>query len=720
MANIATQAMTGLATARPIVAAMIQAARPDPVLGVADWAEQRRYVSENSGSPRPGKWSNAVTPFAVEIMNCLDPEHPARTVTLKCAAQLVKSEVVLNFIGWTIDADPAPKLLVQPSLDEVRLWSATKFEPMVESTPSLRGKVFEVIERSKTASTTSTKKYRGGPLHVVSAGASKQLQAKSVKRIALDEVSEYPADAGDRGDPVEQAIVRADAHADAKILLASTPKELPGCRITQWYERGDQRQFYVACPDCGARQILLIAQIKAKGETAIYECAACAAEIPEQAKGAMLAGGVWLKTYGDDEDANPAPPAVIAAEDFFAWTRRGSAGRDPSFHLNQAYSPFKPWGRLLAEARDAESDPVKRKTFRQQKEGLAWDPAVDAPKHEELYEARGQFVTRGVVPAWACLITGAADVQNDRIEWAAYAWGPDRDGARFEWGVCEGDTLTDAPWLALANVLTRRFPGEATVPLGFDAFGVDSGGGAGRTAMVYDFVRRSPGVKALKGASHPRTLPLEEGRQGKVKNRAGRWVSAKIHLVGGWAVKKLIYAMLFRGVAAAAAQERCEAALHYTADTPVEHFRQLTAEVFIEPRSRRAGAIGNWEKLPGRANEQLDLATYAYALAWDKGLERWTAAEWAQLFAARAKPADDAPLLNFAARAMDAPAPIAAGPGAPPQSSGPAAGDADAAKSSASPPTAKAGAALPANPGAGRPAWLDRLAKHNQKGKPPS
>jgi phage terminase large subunit GpA-like protein len=704
-----------LTPARRLYKALAAAAEPTPELSVAEWAEQRRFVSEDSGSSRPGKWSNATTPFAIEMMECLSPDHPARIVTLKCASQIVKTEVGLNWIGQTIDVDPAPFLVMEPSLEEARLFSATKFEPMVQATPTLRGKVFEVIERSRTGSTTKTKKYRGGPMHIVSAGASKELQGKSVKRVFADEIAEYPADVGDRGDPLAQGITRTDGHPDYKVLQASTPKELPTCRITIEYEKGDQRQFYVPCPHCAARQTLEFERIVRTGDTAAFTCGACGALIGEEHKPAMLAGGVWIKCYASADAANPAPPAVFQAKALDTWRARGTEGREPSFYLSQVYSPFKSWARLLNEAAEADRDPTLRKTFRQQKLGLAWDPSVDAPDHEALYAARGGHVKRGLVPAWACLLTGAADVQNNRIEWAVYAWGPDKSGARIDWGVCEGDTSTDAPFIELARVVAGRWPGEATVDLGLDAFGIDSGGGEGRTAKVYEFVRRSIGLRALKGASRHDALPFGEGGIGKVKSRSGRYVTAKIHLVGGWAVKKTIYAMLFRAIAAQDSGERLPDGLYFSGDTPEEHFKQLTAEVFKEPKSRRAGAVGYWERVSGRANEQLDLAVYAYALAWDKGLERFGPTEWAKLFAQRAKPSHEAPLLDFAAREATKepphPLPLAV---EEPAATDPAAG---------SPQQAPAGPAavktrLAPNPGQGKPAWLERLAAMNNKGKP--
>lgn len=660
----------------------MRAAAPEPLYSTAEWAEARRFVAEESGSSAPGKWSNAKTPFAIEIMDCLDPEHPARTVTCKIASQICKSEIALNWIGKTADVDPAPMMLLLPSLDEIGKWNATKWEPTLDATPALRGKVFDVVDRSRLGSTSSFKRFRGGFLVITTASSSKGLQARSIKRGIADEISEYPEDAGGRGDPIDQMMTRADGHADAKFLLISTPSETGTCRITARYDASDRREFYCPCPHCESYQTLDFDRLQrddAAPGGAVLPCQACGVLLTELDKTDMLARGAWVRRH-PDESVGPVPPTCFAHEDLAAMRARAPAGRDPGFWLSQVYSPFKPWGALLREAAESEAKGgVALKTFRQQKLALAWDPATDAPDHVALFEARGAHVTRGVVPAWACMITGACDVQNDRLEWAAYAWGPDKAGARFDWGVIEGDTLTDAPWAELAQVISRRWPGEATVPLGFDAFGIDSGGGMGRTAKVYAFVKRSSGLRALKGASNPRALPLVEGGQTWAKNAAGKKITARVWLVGGHEVKKTIYDMLHRGLDAHATGERAAWGLYFTQDSSEEHFKQLTAEVYRDSRSKRPGALGWWEKLPGRPNEQLDLAVYAYALAWSKGLERWGATEWAQLFAARALPSGDAPLLDLVARDLENARAALGPPFGPPSASAapPSLGEAD-------------------------------------------
>ena len=42
-------------------------------------------------------------------MDVLSPSHPCRQVVLWSAAQLLKTEVLLNFIAFIADVDPGPE-----------------------------------------------------------------------------------------------------------------------------------------------------------------------------------------------------------------------------------------------------------------------------------------------------------------------------------------------------------------------------------------------------------------------------------------------------------------------------------------------------------------------------------------------------------------------------------------------------------------------------------
>jgi len=54
------------------------------------------------------------------------------------SAQVGKTEVINNVIGFHIHQDPAPILLVQPTIEMAETWSKDRLAPMLRDTPVLR------------------------------------------------------------------------------------------------------------------------------------------------------------------------------------------------------------------------------------------------------------------------------------------------------------------------------------------------------------------------------------------------------------------------------------------------------------------------------------------------------------------------------------------------------------------------------------------------------
>ncbi len=667
--------VSGLAIAAVVVFGTLSlAAKAQISRGVAQWAQEDRYVAAESGSSRPGKWDNATAPLAIEPMECLSADYPCSDVVISASAQLFKTEVGTNWIGQTICDDPCSFMGVFPSLDELKAYNNTKFQPTVDATPALKAKVIEVVERSRSGSNIAFKRFPRGYFILTTASSSKGLQGRSIKRLWCEEVSEYPADAGGRGDPCKQARARGDAHDDFKALWTSTPKDLPHCRITAMYEAGDRRKYYAQCPQCRWHQVLLFENMlppDRKGGRATFKCIANGCIIDEIHKSAMLGEGAqlgrfWIKTYPSDDQENPAPPLFFPPEDLAHWRARTSEGRYPSFWAWQAYSKLKSWSAIWREYEQATDDvatgrdPDALKVFNQQKLGLAWDAASEAPDFQKLFEVRGKYVKRGVIPAWACEVAISADVQGDRLEYDVYAMGPDLAMARFDWGVIDHDPLKPEAWAAMAEVIGRRWPGEACVDLGADIVGIDSGGLKGVTERVYRFVRARPNVLALKGSTDWQAIPLTAGKRQRRRMDDGTYITAIPWLVGGWGLKFNIYSML--ETSRDAVDGRLPGGLYNPSDTTLEDFKQYAGEVFVKPKTMRAAAHGEWHRIPGQPNERLDCAVYARALFWKRGAYTRTEAEWQALMQSRLKtPQADLPLFE----AAEKPAPLPENPGTP-------------------------------------------------------
>ena len=77
----------GLADAAALFEEFEAACTLEGELTVSEWADRYRKIAPESGSPFPGDWRTDRVPYAREPMDCLHPDHPARSVTLKWSAQ---------------------------------------------------------------------------------------------------------------------------------------------------------------------------------------------------------------------------------------------------------------------------------------------------------------------------------------------------------------------------------------------------------------------------------------------------------------------------------------------------------------------------------------------------------------------------------------------------------------------------------------------------------
>lgn len=629
--------------------AIAASAKPAPALTVSQWAAQEREVAAESGSPYPGKWDNERVPYLVEVMDTCGMDDPARSVVILASAQSAKSEAVLNAIGHTICQNPVPILVMLPSLDEVSKYNAHKLQVAIDATPALRVRVKETVSRDETGSTTSFKKFRGGYLRIVNAGSSKALQMISAAYRVYEEPTGYPADVDGRGDPISQADARSKAWKERgeKAILVGTPGTKGQCRVSAAYETSDQRRFYVPCPQCGAYQVLRPDNLRHASELpphgAYFACAAAGCVIDQAEKAAMVARGAWIRTYPSEDAANPAPPAHFPAAELDAWRARTAGHRQPGFAWWQAYSPFVSWDDTVAEQLGAAGDPRKLKVLWQQAYGEAWEELGEAPPAERLLERRQKWQPRRLA-AGVLFLTGAVDVQGDRLEWAVYGWDRKLGGYTIDRGVIAGDPTTEAPWAALDQMVGTRYHDAWGKPWPVDVWGVDAGY---LSQNVYRYVLRhahSGRVRALDGRSGWRLPAIGSPKTVDVDWDGRKLGGVQLWPVGTWDLKSELYGKLKLTLEGPNAVGVWPAgAMWFDQSCDQGFFEQLTAE-FLTDVERRSGYVEKaWVKIKGRRNEQHDLAVYALALARHAS-DPLTDAEWATLASERLGPAAEAQL----------------------------------------------------------------------------
>lgn len=671
--------------AKVLFGGLAAASRPTEELTISEWADRYRKVSAESGSPWPGDFRTDRVPYLREPQDCLHPDHPARRVTARWAAQLGKSTAIENWFGFIVDRAPGTMMIVLPTLEEATKFNRVKLDPTIDASVDWKHKVAPVASRDEKASTTAFKRYAGGFCVIVNAGSSKGLQMVSIKYLAMDEVTGYPRDVDGRGSPRDQARSRQKFYGDlAKEWQGSTPGIAGECAISADFESGDQRYYYLPCPHCRAYQPLLFEQLRpADGENPAHAlCLSCNGVIRDGHKREMLADGIWIARRV--REGAEAVPDIIRPEEIDRWRCAPCEGRcsdwQPSYHLWAAYAPRERFADILSRWDEAQKDTTKLRVFFQQDLAEPYDPGGVAVEWEKLTAAaRAHPYSRGKVPAEAGLLVSAADVQGYGIKWLVYAIGPRGQRWLIDREVFEGaPDQDDEPWIKLADALGRTYETAGGTLKGIDLSGVDSGFATDR---VYRFCSNRPNVFALDGR-HAAGLPwLGTPVKKDIKDRYKR-VIAKVMLypVGNYDVKTEVVAGLANFVAGPDSAGRFPRnVVHLTPELCDDEFaKEMTAERLVDPDeearatlSRRArrlikpNAPREWKRIVGRLNDWFDATVYALALAWHlEHKRRLNEARWADLliavhgrpevpdlFEAAASPFERKPTANPAERA---------------------------------------------------------------------
>lgn len=685
----------GLASgAAALFAALAAVARPEPEIRPSAWAAKFRYVAAESQSPLPGWWKNETAPYLVEVMDACEVANGIRRVILTGGNQFGKTDAILNSIFHACDTSPRPFLVLLPSLAEADAWSSLKWDPnilkMMEETPRLAGVFYRHKSRSNEGSTKEIKRFRGGRVEFATAAASKGLQLRSVACVVADEVDQFDTNeegkVGVGGDPIVAAEGRMNAYGDdRKTILASTPGFEGSSRIWAEWLASDMRKWFTPCPHCDDFHVLDFETFGLTEGRPSFSCPSCGGVIEQSHRREMNARGVWLPIFEHAEPAesdtspeaeaaraarvrNPAPPKIVPRADIDRWRARDCEGRATGFHLWQAQSNLSSWA-VIWEAWDA----LQKKTatpgadieFSQKILGLPFARKVDRPDHEKLWEARGVMYpsVKIGVPEWAGLVTGAIDVQHNRLEWAVYAWGRGGVGVRIGFGVIPKSPLTWSTWSEDADRLVRsKFSGPNFRERGTDYWLVDSGGNA--TNEVYAFCmgrhRSEAPVLPIKGDGKPDAPAFRKGSMVNVWRDKRVVGKVQLWLVGVHQLKGRIYEGLHLGALSAETKKFEPRSLHFPREMSKEEFGQLTAETLKRPKG---GGAGRWEKVSaGGANEQLDMGVYALAGAINAQMDGMNGDAWTALLSARApdKVKADLTPIELAALPDDDPVKIAA------------------------------------------------------------
>ena len=548
--------------------------RPPPEMTISQWAEKYRILA-GTASSEPGRWSNARTPYLVEIMDELSPQSSATDVVFMKGSQIGGTEVLINTALYYIKHCPSPIGQFQTTEQTAKRFLKQRENPAF--TAMGMNDLFYGDEMY-------IKEFPGGILTTGWSNSPSNFRSAPFCISLCDEISEWPDDCGGQGDPCELARRRTTNFPRRKLFWNSTPGIEGECRITKMFELGDQRHYQVPCPHCGELHKWEWGNVvwdcdsngKALPQTVRMRCPHCGEEYGEYHKTELMALGQWVAENPD--------------------------GEYPSFHINALYSPlgWYSWANAVSDFVKAKGDVNKMKSFTNNVLGEPWsldggkviDPNGLMSRCEE-YEAE--------VPDGAVVLTAGVDVQDDRLEVEIVGWGKGLEN----WGITNriliGNPSEQGVWGALDSILMASYKNSLNENLYVAATLIDSGGHHTDDVYRYTAKRERRNVFACVGKAGL-ARPLVTRPQ---KTKKSLVYNASLVNVGVDIAKDQFYDWI-------SIENPGPGYCHFPAkpdEYNQEYFAQLTAEKRFK-KWVRGSQVWAYKKLRPR-NEALDKRNYA-------------------------------------------------------------------------------------------------------------
>lgn len=581
--------------------------KPPPRLNLVEWADERRYLSPE-GAALPGRWKTSRVEVARGPMLAVS-DPTIHTVTVMCCTQLLKTELILNIIGYHIDQDPAPMIVVQPTVHMGEAFSKDRVDPMLRDSPALAGKVPPKRQRD-SGNTVLHKQFPGGHLTIVGANAPGDLAMRPVRVVLCDEVDKYPESAGKEGDPIQLIRERAATFWNHKFISCCSPTIEGHSRIALEFEAGDQRVFEVPCPHCGHREEMAWKHVKwtdGDPSTALYHCPECGAGWDDVQRRRAIRRGTWRATKPFNGHA--------------------------SFRASKLASPWEAdsLAKLVEKWLRSQQSREMLKTFVNTQLAETFKEKGDAPEWQRLYDRRESYQIN-VPPRVPMILFAGADVQKDRIEVEIVGFGARLQSWSVDYRVFPGDTADmdgpNSPWRQLSNLLSESWQADGGSPMQIRMLAVDAGY---NTHTVLGWVRKWPAGRVIAVKGHD-TLPVAIGAPKAVDVNTGgqrKKRGAKQWPVGTNLLKTELYGWLKQDRPTDDSEAEYPYGYCHFPQYGDEYFRQLTAEEVVV-RMVRGYRRPQWEKTRER-NEALDCRVYARAVSVLCGVDRISAEQWEEM-----------------------------------------------------------------------------------------
>lgn len=548
--------------------------KPPERLTVSEWADKNRILDSKTSS-EPGPWRTSRTPYLRKIMDSYnDPE--IEEITFAKCTQSGGTEAINNMIGFTIDQKPASTLVVYPDEKACRKISKIRLEPMILLSPALNNHYLS------GESSDLEFHFDGMYLTMGWSGSATALASMPCQNVFIDEPDKNKKNAGGEADPQSLARERTKNFTfDRKIVMACTPTFESGVIWKAWLKAYRQYHYFVPCPHCNEFQVFRFGQIKFDlnlseveiAKSAYYECVNCGKAIYDHHKTEMLEKGEWRTTKDEGK-------------------------KRVAFHLNTIYSPWVTFGQIASKWKEVQNNPDELMNFVNSWLAEPW-VEKEMQVEENVVLDRRTELPELIVPDWAEVLIGTADVQAKVIYFTIRAWGPFMTSQCIDYGYVERPPHT-TDWDDLTYIMNRTYckanGQQLQVQLGL----IDSGKWA---EDVYEYcLKNSEWARPIKGSSIP--IP-ERYKISSVDRPMTKFHGMTLYIVDGDKYKDSIAMRMQR--------PNGNGSWMVHSNTTIDYARQITAE---EKRKEKKGTtyIFKWKPKAGDPNNHyLDCEVYNYA-----------------------------------------------------------------------------------------------------------
>ena len=390
--------------------------RPTPRQTVVQWAEANLKLTARQ-TEHPGPYSTSVRPYVREPLECWKDSGVVE-MTLCWGSQTSKTTTLMAGLAWLIDNEPSPALWLMPTEGLARSFSKSRWMPMLEDCPAMVAH----FPSDKNKLTHLEQHFNRSTLTFVGSNSPANLASRPVRVLVADEVDKFAPATEREADALDLAEQRLKAFSSSKLFLTSTPTTTEG-RIWQRFLRGDQRRYYLPCPNCKQPIRLEWRQVKwdetAKLEdgkwdfskvrgSARYECQLCKGSINDSQKVASLRHGQWIPE------------------------NKGSLPGVRSYHLSSLYSPDRKctWGHLAVQFLEAQESLIGLQGFINGNLSEPWENQAAPRQREELIVAG----TEGVAEKAIKFLTVDCQASSPHFWFVVRAWNEDGSSRAIDAG----------------------------------------------------------------------------------------------------------------------------------------------------------------------------------------------------------------------------------------------------------------------------------------------